>query len=65
MNNNKTYEYIIYLSISCNWVDTRWQGSLHVTLAWTVKIFPLKFRYGGLNVNQVAATRVATRVTGT
>ena len=30
--------YYYYLFITCNWVDTRWQQLLHVTLARTVKI---------------------------
>ena len=30
--------FFYYLFITCNWVDTRWQGSLHVTLARTMKI---------------------------
>jgi hypothetical protein len=30
--------HFIYLFITCNWVDTRWQESLHVTLARTTKI---------------------------
>ena len=29
---------ISYLFITCNWVDTRWQEPLHVTLSRTVKI---------------------------
>ena len=34
-----TYLFLfIYLFITCNWVDTRGQESLHVTLAWTMKI---------------------------
>ena len=32
------YYYYYYLIITCNWVDTRWQQSLHVTLARTMKI---------------------------
>ena len=28
----------IYLFITCNWLDTQWQQSLHVTLARTMKI---------------------------
>ena len=30
--------YYYYLFITCSWVDTRWQESLHVTLAQTMKI---------------------------
>ena len=30
--------YYYYLFVTCNWVDTRWLGSLHVTLALTIKI---------------------------
>ena len=32
------YCYYYYLFITCNWVDTRWQQSLHVTLARPMKI---------------------------
>ena len=33
-----TCYYYYYLFITCNWVDTRWQEALHITLAWTMEI---------------------------
>ena len=37
-SSDKLYYYYYYLFFTCNWVDTRWLGSLHVTLARTIKI---------------------------
>ena len=31
--------FLFYVFITCNWVDTRWQGSLQVTLARTMKFY--------------------------
>ena len=48
--------YFIYLLITCNWVDTLWQGVITCYISTDYEDFTLKFRYGGLHEKHVVAT---------